>query len=189
MPALLLVATSLLPALGCRAAKVSEAQPVVPELKLEGVRYRVYRGEELRTFGEAEAASLRRDSSELTARRLEATLPRGGAPLRISAPVGQGSLASRMFEVSGGVVATRSDDVARTERARYEPPGVELSAPTGAIGRQDGMVTGADPVALQGPGYRLVGTGFTLDPAAGTIVVGGGARLLAGLPRTAQEAP
>jgi lipopolysaccharide export system protein LptC len=175
--AYLLVAISLLAAPGCRSRKVSEAQAVVPELKLDGVRFRVYRGDALRAFGHADAASLRRDSSEVRAQQLEATLPRPVAPVGIAAPAGQGSLLSRVFEFSGGVVASRNADVARTARARYEPD------------EGDGMVRGEDPVAVEGPGYRLDGTGFTLDPAAGTIVLGGGARLVAGLQEPPKVAP
>jgi lipopolysaccharide export system protein LptC len=167
--AYLLCLSVVLVAPGCQAAKPSEAQGVVPELKLDDVRFRVYRGDDLRAFGDARGAALRRDSSDVRARDLVATLPRQGAPIRITAPAGEGALASRVFEVHGGVTASRRDDVARTERARYEPtPG-------------DGIVSGDRPVVLEGTGYRLEGAGFTLDPGAGDIVVSGGARLTTGL--------
>jgi lipopolysaccharide export system protein LptC len=169
-------AIALLAASGCRAPSVSETQALPPELKLEGVRFRVYRAETLRAFGEADGASLRRDSSEVRAQTLEATLPRQGAPLELSAPSGEGSLLSRAFEVTGGVTAARGEDVGRTETARYEP---------GEPGQGDGVVRGDDPVTVEGPGYRLEGTGFTLDPSARTIVVRGGAKLVAGLPKVA----
>jgi lipopolysaccharide export system protein LptC len=146
---------------------------VAPELKLEGVRFRVYRGDDLRVFGEAAAATLRRDSTDLTARDLVATLPRAPAPLRVSAPVGTGVVSARTFAVSGGVTLSRGDDVARTASARYEPsPG-------------DGRVTGVDPVVVEGRGYRLEGRGFDLDPAKGEIQRHGGARLVAS-PREAR---
>jgi lipopolysaccharide export system protein LptC len=145
-----------------------EAQAVSPELKLEGVRFRVYRGSELRTFGKAERVSLRRDSTELAATDLEAILPRSVPPVRISAPAGQGVLASRVFSASGGVTVSRGDDVARTERARYVP------------GPDGGRVLGQDPVVVEGRSYRLAGTGFTMLPSDGTISIDGGARLVAG---------
>jgi lipopolysaccharide export system protein LptC len=67
------------------------------------------------------------------------------------------------------MTVARGDDIARTERARYEPqPG-------------EGLVRGDLPVVVEGRGYRLEGTGFTLDPASGTVVVRGGARLVAGI--------
>ena len=166
------LAVAALAAAGCGGSRAPDALAVAPELKLEGVRFRIYRADALRAFGEAETASLRRDSSELRADRVEATLPRGATSVRLTAPVGKGSLLSRVFEATGGVVVSRGDDAARTERARYE---------SGA-GDADGLVRGDDPVALAGRGYRLTGTGFTLDPAAGTIVVRGGASLVAGLP-------
>lgn len=165
------LAVAALVAAGCGGATPRDPQAVAPELKLEGVRFRVYRGDSLRAHGEAATASLRRDSSELRASNVEATLPRGATPVRVTAPAGEGSLASRTFLATGGVVVARGDDAARTERARYEP------------GERDGrdLVRGDDPVALTGRGYSLTGRGFTLDPSAGTIVVGGGARLVAGL--------
>jgi lipopolysaccharide export system protein LptC len=167
---------SALAACGCKGTKVPEAQALPPELKLDGVRFRVYRADAVRAFGEAEGAWLRRDSSEVRAEQLEATLPRAGAPVHLSAPAGEGSLLSRAFEVSGGVTATRGEDVGRTDTARYEP---------GEPGQGEGVVRGDDPVTVEGPGYRLEGTGFTLDPSARTIVVRGGAKLVTGLPRAA----
>jgi hypothetical protein len=173
--AYILAAMSLLAAAGCRAGNPPEAQTVVPELKLEGVSFRVYRGDALRAFGDADTAALRRDSSEVRAEQVEATLPRDGIPARISAPAGQGSLLSRVFEVSGGVVASRGDAVARTERARFEP------------GPGEGLVHGEDPVTVQGQGYELKGKGFTFDPGTRTLAVGGGAKLVAGLPATGAD--
>src|SRR6266542_5531680 len=105
IPTYTLAALSVLATAGCQSAKVSDAQAVPPELKLEGVRFRMYRGDALRTFGDAATVSLRRDSSDIRAQQLDATVPRDGAPLRVAAPVGEGSLLSRVFEVSGGVVA------------------------------------------------------------------------------------
>jgi lipopolysaccharide export system protein LptC len=153
----------------CRGGKPGETEEVVPQLKLEGVRFRVYRGEGLRAFGEAASAGLRRDSTEVACRDVVATLPRDPAPVRITAPVGEGVLSDRTFGVSGGVTLTRGDDVVRTERARYaSQPG------------DGGLVTGHDPVTVVGRGYRLEGVGFVLDPSKGDIAMHGGARLVAG---------
>ena len=167
------VAFALLAAAGCGGSARRDAQAVAPELKLDGVHFRIYRGDDLRAFGDAETASLRRDSSELRAQQLDATLPRGETPVRLTAPAGEGSLATRRFQATGGVVVSRGEDSARTERARYEP------SPDGA---GDGVVRGDDPVVVSGRDYKLTGTGFTLDPTLGNIVVRGGARLVAGLP-------
>jgi lipopolysaccharide export system protein LptC len=165
VPLALLVA---LAGAGCRPSKPKGSEAVSPELKLEGVRFRVYRGSELRAFGEAAQVSLRRDSTDLRAADLEAVLPRSAPPVRIAAPAGEGVLAARTFSLSGGVTAARGDDVARTERARYVP------------GPDGGRVVGDDPIVVEGPSYRLAGRGFTLTPADGAIAIGGGARLVAG---------
>src|SRR5512138_246002 len=82
---------------GCRAAKPGEIEDVPPELKLDGVRFRVYRGDSLRAFGEAASATLRRDSTEIAARELVATLPRDATPVRITAPLGTGVISTRTF--------------------------------------------------------------------------------------------
>lgn len=142
---------------------------MVPELKLEGVRFRVYRGAEERAFGEAGTVLLRRDSTELAARDLAVVLPRGGTELRVSAPAGEGVLSSRLFWASGGVAMSRGDDVARTDQARYEPGG------------RGGLVRGEGPVVVEGRGYRLTGVGFVLDATSGEIQIRGPAQLLAGI--------
>jgi lipopolysaccharide export system protein LptC len=167
---LAVLAASLVGAPGCGPAKPTEGHGVVPELKLEGVRFRVYRDGDLRAFGDAATVTFRRDSSDLAARDVLATLPRGPAPVRIAAPEAAGVASARVFTATGGVTVTRGDDVARTERARYLP----------AADRGAGLVTGDRPVVVEGKGYRLEGAGFTLDPASGDIAVGGGARLVAG---------
>jgi lipopolysaccharide export system protein LptC len=173
MTVLIAAAVCASAAQGCRPAQPGETQEVVPELKLEGVRYRVWRGAELRAFGESAVATLRRDSSELRARDLVATLPREGEPVRIAAPDGHGFLSQQLFSAQGGLTVSRDDDVARTPSARFEP------SPAG------GLVRGDQPVVVEGRGYRLEGTGFVLEPRTEDMDVRGPARLLAGLP----EAP
>jgi lipopolysaccharide export system protein LptC len=145
---------------------------VVPELKLDGVTFRVYRDGTLRAFGEARTASLRRDSTDLAARDLVATLTGADAPVRVTAPVGGGVASDRVFHASGGITVARGDDVARTERARFEPSG------------GGGLVVGDTPVVVTGRGYRMEGPGFRLDPASGDIAVGGGVEVTAGLRET-----
>src|SRR5215208_1862658 len=92
--AYLLVALSALATSGCARGTPPDTTGVAPELKLEGVRFRVYRGDTLHAFGTANTASLRRDSSQLRANDVEATLPRDGVPVVVTAPTGEGSLLS-----------------------------------------------------------------------------------------------
>jgi lipopolysaccharide export system protein LptC len=144
---------------------------VTPELKLEGVRFRLYRGDTLRASGTAARVSLRRDSTELTARNLSAVLPGApGAPaserdVRIAAPAGQGVVRARTFAATGGVTVAQGRTIARTPTARYEP------SPAG------GLVRGDEPVVVEGDGHTIRGDGFVLDPAAGEIAIHGAVAL------------
>jgi lipopolysaccharide export system protein LptC len=156
---------------GCRAGRPTEAEAVVPELKLEQVRFRVYRGETLRASGNADQMTLRRDSTDITAQNLVALLRSNeGEPTRVTAARGAGVLATRHFQATDGVTVARGDDVARTHSARYEPEG----------GSGEGLVRGDEPVVVQGKGYQLEGPRFTLDPAIGVIDIDGGTKLVAG---------
>lgn len=141
---------------------------MTPALKLDGVRFRLYRGDTLRASGEAARATLRRDSTELIARNLAAVLPgapAAGGDVRITAPAGQGVVRDRTFSASGGVTVAQGQAVARTSSARYEP------SPDG------GLVRGDEPVVVQGDGLALRGDGFELDPRVGEIVVRGAVKL------------
>ncbi len=155
---------------GCHAKRPGEAEQVLPELKLEDVRFRVYRGETLRASGEAARVSLLRDSTAIRAADLVTVIEGDVAPVRVTAPSGQGVLSTRRFQATGGVVVARGEDVIRTASARYEPD----------AGGGPGLVHGDEPVEVDGRGYRLEGPRFTLDPATGDMRIEGGARLLAG---------
>jgi lipopolysaccharide export system protein LptC len=145
----------------------TETATLAPELKLERVRFRAWRGAELRTRGEARQVTLRRDSSQLTAVDLRAELPRAEQLVVIEAPAGEGVLSARTFTAHGGVVITRGDDQARTERARYAP---------GEGGAE--RVTGDDPVELERRGgFRLFGVGFVFDPQTSELDLGGPVRV------------
>jgi len=161
---------------GCRPARPSEPRELVPELVMEGVRFRVDRLGESRAMGEASRVTYRRDTTAVTASGLGLLLtdPAQG-PIRIVAPSGQGVAAERRFDVGGGILAERGADRATTASARFEPASSGEGAKSGAV------VRGDEPVVVEGPGYRLDGHGFRLDPATREITLGHGARLVAGL--------
>lgn len=167
--ALLLSILSLGPATGCRPSAPREDSELVPELKLEGVRFRVYRDASLRASGKAAVATYRRDNAVVTARDLASVLQTSeGEPVEVSAPRGGGDVTQRTFWADGGVVATRGQDRMTTARASYAP----------APGGGEGELTGDQPVVVEGPGYRLDGRGFVYDPRTANIVVRNGARLV-----------
>ena len=158
---------------GCRPGRTGEARQLVPELTMEGVRFSIERGGQSRARGEADRLTYRRDTTAVAAEGLTLLMTGPDGEVRLTAPQGAGVAADRRFDVSGGIHLTRGADVASTASASYESPQV------GA-----GVVTGTEPITVNGPGYRLTGRGFRLFPASGEMVLGGGARLLAGLPVT-----
>jgi hypothetical protein len=135
-------------------------------LTLEGVRFRVYRGSALRAAGEASRAQYRRDTDELRASQVEATLPREGTAgdVRLSAAQGLGHLRAGTYQAQGGLTLIQGGVTARTEAARYLPGPPE-------------SIQGETPVAVEGGTWQLTGTAFTLDPASGDLSLGGPARL------------
>jgi hypothetical protein len=154
---------------GCSQHRAVEERPAAPELRLEGVRFRLYRGEAIRADGTAAEVTFQRDSTAVAAADMAMRMRDARGDVLLTAPVGTGIVSARTFEASGGVRAVRGDDTAETESARFDP----TAAPRG-------LVIGDRPVVLTGKGYRLSGNGFTLDPAVGEIALRGGTRLVAG---------
>lgn len=165
-PLLLLVLAA-----GCRPGRSGEARQLVPELTMEGVRFAIERGGVSRAWGEAERLTYRRDTTAVAAEGLTLVMTGQDGEVRVTAPRGTGIAADRRFDVEGGIRGSRGADLATTASAHYEAPQ-----------RGAGLVTGTDPVTVTGPGYRLTGRGFRLQPATSEIVIGNGARLVAGLP-------
>jgi lipopolysaccharide export system protein LptC len=166
----------ILASAGCRPARPAEPRDLVPELVMEGVTFRVDRQGDSRASGEASRVTYRRDTTAVTASGLGLLLTDPGqGPIRIVAPSGEGVAAERRFDVSGGILAERGADKATTASARFEGAGAGEGAPSRAT------IQGDEPVVVEGPGYRLEGKTFRLDPATREITLGHGARLVAGL--------
>jgi hypothetical protein len=136
-------------------------------MRFEDVHFQAYRESRLSMRGTAAEAVYLRNSGELSVRDADVEIPQeGSTPVRIAAPRVSGDVPGRTFQADGGLVAVRGRDEARTESARYAA--------------SDGVVRGDRPVEIAGPGYRLSGPAFTLDPRAAQMVVRGGVRLVAG---------
>jgi hypothetical protein len=160
-------AASILLLAACQGTEGGKATP--PEMRLTGVQFRAYRDASLSMRGQAEEVVYLRQTAEVRARDAVVSLPQPGASeLRISAPVVEGDVSARTYRASGGVVATRGSDEARTPSARWSAA--------------DGLVHGDEPVELRGPSYRLTGPSFTLDPATGDLDIRGGVRVVASAP-------
>jgi hypothetical protein len=157
-------------AVGCRPARPGDSLQVVPELTMEGVQFRVDRGGLTTASGEAERLTYRRDTTDMVAFNLAMDLITATGPVRVTAPAGSGNLGSRHFRASGGIRATRGSDVAETPSATSNP------GPDGRI-----AIHGDESVQVDGPGYRLTGTGFDIDPATGDLAIRGKPRLVTGL--------
>jgi hypothetical protein len=157
-------------AMGCRPARPGEASRVVPELTMDGVQFQVDRGGVVTATGQAARLTYRRDTTDLVASVLAIDLVTATGPVQITAPAGEGRLGDRTFRASGGIRATRGTDVATTASASTRP---------GDDGRA--WIEGSEPVQVEGPGYRLTGTGFDIDPATGELAIRGKPHLVTGL--------
>jgi hypothetical protein len=157
------VAALFLASAGCGAARGPDLQEVPPGIAFEQMDFRVYRGSTPSMSGQAERASLRRDTTAVEGQTLRVRLPgRPGEPeVVLAAPEGRGSVRERWFEVWGGAVLTQGAVRCQTERARYA----------------DGLIQGDRPVQIQGQGFSLSGPGFLLDPRAGSVRIRGGGAL------------
>jgi hypothetical protein len=134
-------------------------------MRFEDVHFHAYRDSRLSASGTAAEAVYFRNSGEMAVRDADVEIPQEGpTPVRLRAPRISGDVPGRSFEAEGGLVAVRGRDEARTESARYAA--------------SDGVVRGDRPIEISGPGYRLAGPAFTLDPRAAELVVRGGVRLV-----------
>jgi lipopolysaccharide export system protein LptC len=160
----------LILATGCRPARLAEARQIIPELTMDGVQFRVDRGGLTTASGEAERLTYRRDTTDVAAVKLSMDLVTATGLVRVTAPNGAGNLGNRQFRATGGLRATRGSDVAETGSATSSP------GPDGRI-----AIHGVEPVQVEGPGYRLNGTGFDIDPVTGDIAIRGKPHLVTGL--------
>ena len=157
-------------AAGCRPVRPGEARQVAPELTMDGVQFQIDRGGVLKATGEAARLTYRRDTTDMAATDLAIDLLTPTGPVHVTAPTGSGRLAGRTFRITGGLRATRGADEATTPSATTRP------GPDGAI-----RIEGDEAIQLAGPGYRLTGTGFDIDPATGELAIRGKPRLVTGL--------
>jgi len=158
------VAALLLAASGCGGTRGPDLQEVPPGIAFEEMTFRAFRGTEPAVSGEAQRASLRRDTTDVEAEAVRVRIPgRPGEPeVVVAAPRARGSLRDHWFEISGGVLLTQGAMRGETERARYDA---------------DGLVRGDRPVQIRGQGLSLSGPGFLLDPKAGSVRMRGGGKL------------
>ena len=155
------VAVCILATPGCSSDGTSEAAQVAPELKLEGVRFRVYRGEHF-----ARPARLPRPPCAGTppASPPASSSPSspGRAPRSASTPL----WAKGRSRPESSLPGRRDGQPSR--RRRPDRQRAVRASPGGA-----GLVRGDEPVVVEGEGYRLEGPRFTLDPESGEIAIAG----------------
>ncbi len=153
----------LLASAGCGATRGPDLQEVPPGIAFEQMDFRVYRGSTPSMSGQAERASLRRDTAAVEGQVLRVRLPgRPGEPeVVLEAPEGRGNVRERWFEVWGGAVLSQGAVRCETERARWA----------------DEVIRGDRPVQIRGQGFALSGPGFLLDPRAGSVRIRGGGTL------------
>jgi hypothetical protein len=154
---LLSLRTCTLPLLSALAACPAEPPPaaagVGPELELEGVGLRFFRGSELRAVGRSRTAAMERESGELKAEEIRLRLlpTASRQEVAMSAASGAGNIRSQEAEFWGAVrVKQAGGPEGATERAHL-------------FGREH-RATGTQPVELAGEGYRVHAEGgFSME--------------------------
>jgi len=140
----------------CTARPPSDLGDNPPEIQLEGVGVKYFRGNELRAVVRAQQATLRRGSGDLTAQsaRLRFLAQSDRPEIEVAAREAQGNLNSQQVVARGGVRIAEAGGAA----------GVTEAA---ALDAKAHRVSGDQPVDLVGAGYRIRSQkGFVLDFSA-----------------------
>jgi len=134
-----------------------------PELLLEGVRFKTFRGSELKAIGRARASTFRRSTGDVTGNRVQLSFPNaqdGG--LEAQGGSAKGNIHTQLADVGGGVRVTDSEGrVATTARCHVDA--------------RAQLATGTDPVAVTGGTFRQdAQSGFELSfgPASAVTFLG-----------------
>lgn len=140
----------------CRLDPDKAPAAMPPNVTLQGVQLRTYRGDRLVARGQAERLVYDRVSSDFEARACRLELPsrssRDGSrvDVLVTAPTARGNVQAETAQGEGGVTMEASSGVrASTPSARYD--GVAKSA------------HGSETVWVRGPGYLVDAEGFTAD--------------------------
>jgi lipopolysaccharide export system protein LptA len=120
--ALGILAASIAGMVACAPPRSAEERKAAPELRLEGVRFRLFRGDVQSASGTAAVVTYLRETTALRATELALHLRDRGEELLVTAPSGEGVVSSRTFAASGGVRADRGPDPAAREPAPKRPP-------------------------------------------------------------------
>ncbi|RKG60644.1 LPS export ABC transporter periplasmic protein LptC [Corallococcus sp. AB011P] len=138
-----------------------------PDVVLEGAHLRSYEGDTLQVSGTASRVNYRRAGGEVQATEVVVRLPPGkGSPASqqegttITAPNMDGSLASKRWVGSGGVVVQTAEGlVANTPRLTYDSDARRAH--------------GDEGVTMRGPDYQMRADRFTLSSADQTFTFEG----------------
>ncbi|RKG67678.1 LPS export ABC transporter periplasmic protein LptC [Corallococcus sp. CA054B] len=141
-----------------------------PDVVLEGAHLRSYEGGTLQVSGTASRVNYRRAGGEVQATEVVVRLPPGkgaqgspdgsGADTLITAPNMDGSLASKRWVGSGGVVVQTAEGlVANTPRLTYDSDARRAH--------------GDEGVTMRGPDYQMRADRFTLSSADQTFTFEG----------------
>jgi len=138
---------------GCYPSAAADPGDSAPEIQLEGVGLKYFRGNGLRAVGKARQASLRRSSGDLTAEsaRVRFLADEDRSEVEVTAPHSEGNLVTLQATARGGVRAT-------------EAPGATGETEAASLDGKTRLVSGDLPVDVFGQGYQLhAKKGFVLD--------------------------
>src|SRR5512133_3320711 len=119
--ALGILAVSIAGTSSCVPRGATDDRKVAPEVRLEGVRFHLFRGGTPAAKGTATVLTYQRDTTALRTSDLALQLRDRGEEVVLTAPDGSGVMAERSFEATGGLLAVRGTDRAATAAARFDP--------------------------------------------------------------------
>lgn len=136
---------------GCAAPTAPETGRAAPELVLQGVGFKFFRGSQLTTVGMARAASFRTDTGDASAEKTRTVFLRAGEQEAVLL-AGQmaGNVHTRQADAKGGVrILDAEGTVATTARAHLDG--------------ETHRASGSAPVEVTGKSFRSQASGFSLD--------------------------
>ena len=137
---------------GCTAQAPADTGKAPPELVLQGVGFKFFRGSELTTVGHARSASFRSDTGDLGANRVKLRFLRPPEnDMILEAGTASGNIRTKQADAENGVLLVDAE-------------GTTVRTTKSHIDGNTRLATATDPVEVTGAGFRSQASGgFALE--------------------------